>query len=129
MMVVSLTRLGQHGHCLTQTWVNNLGVVAVLVGTATAIAVGALSDRVRGRVKLAVLALLTTGGGLFTLLSLISRQVLVFPSLPSLQAAVYLLLLAGNACVVSCSPLLVEFGVEKLYPISEGMVGGWLNIW
>ena len=30
---------------------------------------------------------------------------------------------------VSTSPLLFEFGVEKLYPISEGMIGGWLNIW
>ena len=32
-------------------------------------------------------------------------------------------------CQVSTSPLLFEFGVEKLYPISEGMIGGWLNIW
>merc|ERR1719419_2174469 len=46
-----------------------------------------------------------------------------------LQAAIYFLLLLGNACVVSTSPLLFEFGVEKLYPISEGMIGGWLNIW
>ena len=81
---------------------------------------------------------------------------LVPPSMLLLKAAVYLFLLLGNSCVVthqpiilgnlqiihwspltplisnlqvSTSPLLFEFGVEKLYPISEGLIGGWLNIW
>jgi len=46
-----------------------------------------------------------------------------------LQTSVYVCVLTGNSFVVSTSPLLMEFGVEKLYPISEGMIGGWLNIW
>merc|ERR1711970_504010 len=51
------------------------------------------------------------------------------PKMWVLQACVYVFLLLGNSFVVSTSPLLFEFGVEKLYPISEGMIGGWLNIW
>jgi hypothetical protein len=55
--------------------------------------------------------------------------VVQLPSLGLLQAVIYIFLLLGNSLVVSTSPLLFEFGVEKLYPISEGMIGGWLNIW
>lgn len=80
---------------------------------------------------------------------------LVLPSMLLLKTCVYIFLLLGNSCVVtplthhpgnisnhfsipfypspilqvSTSPLLFEFGVEKLYPISEGLIGGWLNIW
>ena len=66
---------------------------------------------------------------MFTLLTLISLEVVKFESLTSLKVMVYVTVLAGNSMVVSTSPLLMEFGVEKLYPISEGMIGGWLNIW
>merc|ERR1712098_729602 len=66
---------------------------------------------------------------MFSLLSLISLEVIVMPKMWVLQACVYVFLLLGNSFVVSTSPLLFEFGVEKLYPISEGMIGGWLNIW
>ena len=66
---------------------------------------------------------------MFTILTLISLEVVKFESLTSLKVMVYVTVLAGNSMVVSTSPLLMEFGVEKLYPISEGMIGGWLNIW
>ena len=66
---------------------------------------------------------------MFTILTLISLEVVKFQSMTSLKVMVYVTVLAGNSMVVSTSPLLMEFGVEKLYPISEGMIGGWLNIW
>lgn len=129
MMVVSLTKVGYHGECLSEVWVNQLGMVAVVVGTAVAILVGMATDRIKGKMKITIIALLTAGGCMFTILSLISLQVIVFESMLVLKMTVYLFLLLGNSCVVSTSPLLMEFGVEKLYPISEGMIGGWLNIW
>ena len=66
---------------------------------------------------------------MFTVLTLISLKVIVLGSMSLLKAMVYVTVLTGNSFVVSTSPLLMEFGVEKLYPISEGMIGGWLNIW
>ena len=66
---------------------------------------------------------------MFTLLTLISLKVIVLGSMSLLKVMVYVTVLTGNSFVVSTSPLLMEFGVEKLYPISEGMIGGWLNIW
>lgn len=129
MMVVSLTKVGYNGDCLSEHWVNHLGMVAVVVGTAVAILVGMATDRIKGKMKITIIFLLTAGGSMFTILSLISLQVIVFESTLVLQVTVYLFLLLGNSFVVSTSPLLMEFGVEKLYPISEGMIGGWLNIW
>merc|ERR1711915_129284 len=129
MMVLSLTKVGYNGECLSEVWVNHLGMVAVVVGTAVAILVGMATDRIRGKMKFTIITLLIAGGVMFTILSLISLQVIVFKTMLVLKMTVYLFLLLGNSCVVSTSPLLMEFGVEKLYPISEGMIGGWLNIW
>jgi len=129
MMVISLTKVGHDGSCLSEHWVNYLGLVAVLVGTMVAILVGMATDRIRGKMKMTIVILLTMGGLMFTTLSLISLEIIRFPSMLSLQFSVYLFLLLGNSCVVSTSPLLMEFGVEKLYPVSEGMIGGWMNIW
>ena len=145
MMVMSLTKIGYDGQCLTEHWVNYLGLTSVLVGTLVAICVGMATDRIRGKMKLTILSLLVAGltfhkivnsfiyiilGGLiFTMLTLISLEIIVFSNMTMLKVMVYVCVLMGNSCVVSTSPLLFEFGVEKLYPISEGMVGGWLNIW
>jgi len=129
MMVMSLTKIGYDGQCLTEHWVNYLGLVSVLVGTMVAIAVGMATDRIRGKMKITILSLLVAGGVMFTLLTLISLEIIVFSNMYLLQTSVYVCVLTGNSFVVSTSPLLMEFGVEKLYPISEGMIGGWLNIW
>ena len=66
---------------------------------------------------------------MFTLLTLISLELIRFSSMTTLKWSVYTCVLTGNSFIASTSPLLMEFGVEKLYPISEGMIGGWLNIW
>jgi len=91
--------------------------------------VGMATDKMKGHMKITIIVLLAIGGLFFTLLSLISLEVIVLPTLGSLQVAVYILLLLGNSMVVSTSPLCFEFAVEKLYPVPEGIVGGWLNIW
>ena len=70
-----------------------------------------------------------SGGLSFSLLTLITLEVVRFTSMVTLKVMVYVSVLVGNSLVVSTSPLLMEFGVEKLYPIPEGMIGGWLNIW
>merc|ERR1719361_210106 len=129
LMVISLTKISLEGEYLTERWVSHLGLLAVLVSTVTAIGVGTAIGRIRGCMKATIISLLVAGGVMFSLLSLISLEVIVMPKMWVLQACVYVFLLLGNSFVVSTSPLLFEFGVEKLYPISEGMIGGWLNIW
>ena len=47
--------------CLTEKWVNMLGIIAVLVGTAVAILVGMATDRIKGYMKVTIMALLILG--------------------------------------------------------------------
>ena len=61
MMVMSLTNLGYNGHNLTEHWVNMLALAAIVVGIVTAIMVGMITDRIRGKMKILILALLTGG--------------------------------------------------------------------
>ena len=61
MMVMSLTKIGYDGQCLTEHWVNYLGLTSVLVGTLVAICVGMATDRIRGKMKLTILSLLVAG--------------------------------------------------------------------
>ena len=60
-MVMSLTKIGHNGQCLTEHWVNYLGLVAILVGTMVAICVGMATDRIRGKMKITILTLLVAG--------------------------------------------------------------------
>ena len=102
MMVVSLTRVGYGGECLTEHWVNYLGLAAIVVGTLVAITVGMATDRIKGRMKVTnhspawpgltpdwlqvtILGLLTAGGVMFTLLTLISLEVVVFSNMTLLK--------------------------------------------
>ena len=64
-MVMSLTHLGCNGHTLTEHWVNMLGMTATVVGIVTAIMVGMVTDRIRGNMKILILALLSGGNGMF----------------------------------------------------------------
>ena len=70
-----LTRIDYNGRCLTEEWVSTLGVVSSFLPTVVAILVARVTDRVRGRMKASILALLTVAGGCFTLLSLVSAEV------------------------------------------------------
>merc|ERR1719158_529437 len=59
LMVVSLTKVGYNGELLTERWASHLGLIAVLVGTLTAIMVGTTTSRIRGVMKATILSLLT----------------------------------------------------------------------
>ena len=61
MMVMSLTKIGYGGECLSEHWVNYLGITSVLVGTAVAICVGMVTDRIKGKMKITILGLLVLG--------------------------------------------------------------------
>merc|ERR1719291_1357063 len=99
-MVMSLTSIGDEGECLTEHWVNYLGLTSVVVGTMVAICVGMATDRIKGKMKITILGLLVLGGLMFTLLTLISLKVIVLGSMSLLKAMVYVTVLTGNSFVV-----------------------------
>lgn len=129
MMVVSLTGVCVGDDCLTQDWVNYLGIYSTVVSTATAILVARLSDRVQGRLKETLLCLLSLAAVLFTFLSLITAGIFWFSDLAMVKVAVYILVLAGQSLVVASMPLSMELAMEISFPACEGVVGGWVSIW
>ena len=62
---MSCYRIGYDGECLTEHWVNYLGLSAIIVGTMVAILVGMITDRIKGKMKITILALLIAGKTLF----------------------------------------------------------------
>ena len=133
--------------CLSQQWVNYLGIYTTVASTLAAIAVARLADRVKGRLKEAIIALLGLAAVIFLFLSLISVGVFQFGSILYVQILVYILLILGNitslhltphislqllpgtSLVVSSMPLAMELAMELCYPASEGVVGGFISIW
>ena len=133
--------------CLSQQWVNYLGIYTTVASTLAAIGVARLADRVKGRLKEAIIALLALAAVIFLFLSLISVGVFQFGSILYVQILVYILLILGNiiylhltpqitlllmlgtSLVVSSMPLAMELAMELCYPASEGVVGGFISIW
>ena len=82
--------------CLSQQWVNYLGIYTTVASTLAAIAVARLADRVKGRLKEAIIALLSLAAVIFLFLSLISVGVFQFGSILYVQILVYILLILGT---------------------------------
>ena len=129
MMVVNLTQVCVGSECLTQHWVNYLGIYTPLANTIAAILLARAADRVKGRLKEAVVGLLSLAAVIFLVLSLISVGVFQFSSLLTVQVLVSILLITATSLVVSSMPLAMELTMELSYPASEGVVGGFTSIW
>ena len=96
MMVINLTEVCEKDGCLTQHWVNYLGIYTTVVSTVAAIGVARVADRIKGRLKEAIIMLLTFSAIIFTFLSLISVGVFEFGSILYVKILVYILLVTGE---------------------------------
>ena len=101
--------------CLTQHWVNYLGIYTPLANTIAAILLARAADRVKGRLKEAVVGLLSLAAVVFLVLSLISVGVFQFSSLLTVQVLVTLLLITATSLVVSSMPLAMEVRADTIY--------------
>jgi len=129
MMVINLTKVCEEDGCLTQHWVNYLGIYTTVASTAAAIGVARLADKVKGKLKEAIIFLLSLASVTFVFLSLISVGFFKFGSILYVQILVYILLIFGTSLVVSSMPLAMELAMELCYPAAEGVVGGFISIW
>ena len=120
--VVNLTEICVDTQCLTQNWVNNLGIWATLVSTIAAILVARAADAFKGRLKEFLVGLLLSGAVVFLFLSLISIGTIQFGSLTAVKVSVYILLLMGNSLIVSSMPIAMELAMDICYPAGEGVV-------
>ena len=138
MMVVSLTgpKLG-----FGEGWVEKLGLSLSLVSGALlalytdtinpdcaavlgSILLASLLSRFRRRLKLCILLLLAGAAVLYSVLTAVLEG-----GLPHSPTLLYLLLLPATTLALASSPLAFELAVETCYPVSEGVIGGWLTGW
>ena len=95
-----------------------------MVGQCLAsMAAGYLMDWLRHRMKATILGLLGLAGALFILLALICMGVIAGAS----YAVIFAVIVAATALNFATCPLLFELCAEIAYPVSEGLVGGFLT--
>ena len=97
---------------MTQHWVNYLGIYSTVASTAAAIGVARMADRIKGRLKEAIIGLLSLAVIIFTFLSLISVGVFSFGRILYVQILVYILLISGNEKFLLCTFLILHFVQE-----------------
>merc|ERR1711892_1351676 len=146
MMVINLTELDLHFQTgntsylndetdpcdgtICEHWVEILGVVISFVSVFASIGVASFVTLFfKKRMKLAIILLLSMSAVLFVVCTLVLEQVITFNSLSEMKLALYLLLLPAVTFALSSSPIAFELSVETSYPVSEGVIGGWLTGW
>jgi len=129
MMVVNLTQLD--GLPVSERWVTLLGTVLCFTSVAASIAVASLLSRpaLRRRMRLSILVLLLLASAFFVVTTMIVEGVISVPDLSNFKLCLYLLLLPGTSLALASSPITFELSVETCFPVSEGVIGGWMTGW
>jgi len=129
MMVVNLTQLD--GLPVSERWVTRLGTFLCFTSVAASIAVASFLSRpaLRRRMRLSILVLLILASAIFVLTTLIVEGVISVSDLSNFKLCLYLLLLPGTSLALASSPITFELSVETCFPVSEGVIGGWMTGW
>jgi len=99
-----------------------IGLIAIVANSVCTILVSAIVDRLKGRMKRALMVVMTLGILCWIWMCLLCLGVIPF-SLPQLYASTVL----ASALTYSSGPIFFEFTVELVYPVPEGIVGGFLT--
>ncbi|XP_076035527.1 solute carrier family 49 member 4 homolog isoform X2 [Oratosquilla oratoria] len=100
-----------------------LGVYVTFGSVAMALIAARFTDILFGHIKLTIIILMgiaTTG---FTWFLLLMNRCLPFS-----KVQMYISVIIGASFNYACSPLFFELAVEIAYPVSEGVVGGFLTL-
>jgi len=99
-----------------------IGLIAIVGNSVTTILVSAIVDRLRGKMKRALVVIMTLGVLCWIWMCLLCLRIIPF-SLAQLYASTVL----ASALTYSSGPIFFEFTVELVYPVPEGIVGGFLT--
>merc|ERR1711936_370903 len=99
-----------------------IGMVSVVAQCALSILFGLIADRLKHQMKLIILTLLAAALGSFVWLLLMCLQIL-----PHSLGYLYIAVILASSMNFSCNPLFFEMTAEIAYPLSEGLVAGFLT--
>ncbi|XP_034303356.2 solute carrier family 49 member 4 homolog isoform X2 [Magallana gigas] len=108
-----------------QNEVGWIGFYSIMAGCVSGLAIGRFSDLFMRHMKLFLLVMFAMAGGSFVWFTLMCVDVI-----PLSTTQVYISNIVGGMSLNGAIPLFYELGAESAFPVSEGVVGGfltWLN--
>ena len=108
----------------TDQQIGMMGLAAVISQCVMSMAFGYISDRLRHKMKLTILILLSVSTGGFVWLMLMC---LPGSGVPHSAFTLYSAIMLATSVNYSCCPLFFEMTVELAYPINESTVAGFLT--
>ncbi len=106
----------------TDRIIGYIGIFSIVGNCVTSILVSRIVDRLRGRMKATLCIIMVCGFGCWLWMCLLCLRVIPF-SIGQLYASTIL----ASSLTYSASPIFFEFCVEIVYPVPEGIVGGFLT--
>ncbi|XP_061174557.1 solute carrier family 49 member 4 homolog [Saccostrea echinata] len=110
---------------IEQTEVGWIGFYSIMAGCVSGLAIGRFSDVFMRHMKLFLLVMFGVAGGSFVWFTLMCVKVI-----PLSTVQVYISNIMGGMFLNGAIPLFYELGAESAFPVSEGVIGGfltWLN--
>lgn len=106
----------------TDKIIGYIGIFAIVGNCVTSILVSRIVDRLRGKMKLTLCIIMVLAFSCWLWMSLLCLEFIPF-SIGQLYASTIL----ASSLTYSASPIFFEFCVEIVYPVPEGIVGGFLT--
>ncbi|XP_068222406.1 solute carrier family 49 member 4 homolog [Palaemon carinicauda] len=108
---------------ISQDEASMMGMYVTFGGVVMALIAARISDLLFGYMKLTIIFLMVIATGGFTWFLLIMNE-----CLPYNKVHLFVSVIIGSSFNYACSPLFFELAVELAYPVSEGVVGGFLTL-
>lgn len=127
-MVINLTSLKLNLQ-ISEEFGSALGIIIGFVSAAISIAIAIVMDHHNKKKKLAICLLLSTSGIIFIFCTLITEGIVHIEGSHNFKEIISTLLVVGISLASASAPIVTEFCVDLLCPISEGTIGSWLTLW
>ena len=125
-----------------------LGILSIVGNCVTSITVARIVDKLKGKMKIILSVIMVSATACWIWMCLICLRIIPFSlrkcellhilesqlrklhflSLLLLSAQLYVSTILASSLTYSASPIFFEFCVEIVYPIPEGIVGGFLTL-
>lgn len=106
----------------TDRIIGYIGIWSIVGNCVTSILVSRIVDSLKGKMKLTLFIIMTCGVACWIWLGLLCLGIIPFT-----LAQLYISTILASSLTYSSGPIFFEFCVEIVYPVPEGIVGGFLT--
>ena len=106
----------------TDTIIGYIGILSICGNCVASILVSRIVDSLKGKMKATLCIIMVAGCGCWIWMCLLCLRVIPFSI-----GQLYVSTILASSLTYSASPIFFEFCVEIVYPVPEGIVGGFLT--